>query len=208
MIFHNARWVNHPNATYFAEQKAVQLATANDLGFVVPATLFTNDAIACAELFPHKLVMKGIDTVIAYQDNREYFAFVEPLDPKDLVKADLSAIPVTIQRAVNPKIDLRVTVVADQAYAVEIKANGAGISGDWRKHKQHLTYNAIVLPQSIEHRCIELTAKLGLSFSGIDLARVDDAYIFFEINPTGEWSWLVDSAGLPIDEAIADVLLQ
>jgi hypothetical protein len=208
MIFCRARWVNHPNATYFAEQKAVQLATASDLGFVVPTTLFTNDARACAALSEHKLVMKGIDTVIAYQDNREYFAFVEPFDPKVLETADFGAIPVTIQEAIKPKVDLRVTVVGNLAFAVEIKMNGTGISGDWRKHKQFLTYTKFILPQSIERKCIALTAKLGLLFGGIDLARIEDTYFFFEINPTGEWSWLVDSAGLPIDEAIADVLLQ
>ena len=48
----------------------------------------------------------------------------------------------------------------------------------------------------------------GLVFGAIDLALQDGKYYFLEINPTGEWGWLVDQAGLPIDEAIAEALLE
>ncbi len=207
MVFRGAKWVNDPTATYFAEQKAVQLAVANELGFIVPRTLITNDTGNLSELRP-PAVMKGIDTVLAYKDGREYFAFAESFDPGGLEGSSLRRIPVTIQEAVEPKVDLRVTVVENRAFAAEIRSGGAGIAGDWRKNKQNLTYSKHLLPTSVEQLCIELTRALGLRFGAIDLARTGDVYSFFEINPTGEWSWLVDSAGLPIDEAIADVLLQ
>jgi glutathione synthase/RimK-type ligase-like ATP-grasp enzyme len=47
---------------------------------------------------------------------------------------------------------------------------------------------------------------LGLFFGGVDLALVKDRYYFIEVNPTGEWAWLVDAAGLRIDTAICDCL--
>lgn len=51
-----------------------------------------------------------------------------------------------------------------------------------------------------------LLKSLGLRFGGIDLAVSDGEYYFLEVNPTGEWAWLVDATALPIDEAIAGAL--
>ena len=42
MVFDSCRWINHPVATYRAEHKAVQLATARKLGFNLPRTVITN----------------------------------------------------------------------------------------------------------------------------------------------------------------------
>ena len=47
---------------------------------------------------------------------------------------------------------------------------------------------------------------LGLRFGGMDLALVDGVHYFIEVNPTGEWGWLISSARLPIDKAIVDFL--
>jgi len=35
----------------------------------------------------------------------------------------------------------------------------------------------------------------------------NDEYYFIEINPTGEWAWLVETAGLNIPIGICDFLL-
>ena len=54
--------------------------------------------------------------------------------------------------------------------------------------------------------CVANSIKaLGLEFGAIDLALQDDVYYFLEINPTGEWGWLM-GAELPIAEALARVL--
>jgi hypothetical protein len=208
MIFNSAKWMNHPTATYSAEQKIVQLATANDLGFAIPRTIISNDSASAATVAIQEIVLKGIDTVLAYRDNKEFFAFVETLQTSALAALDLHAIPVTIQEAIEPKTDLRVTVVENQVFAAEITADKRGIGGDWRKNKKDLAYTKCTLPRHIERLCIDLTARFGLTFGAIDLARHGDEYWFLEINPTGEWAWLVDSANLPIDEAIANALIR
>ena len=48
--------------------------------------------------------------------------------------------------------------------------------------------------------------ELGLTFGGIDLALCGDEFYFIEVNPTGEWGWLVKTAGHEIHKAIADYL--
>lgn len=48
--------------------------------------------------------------------------------------------------------------------------------------------------------------KLKLQFGGIDLIYMKDTYYFIEVNPTGEWGWLLNSAGMRIDIAIVDCM--
>jgi glutathione synthase/RimK-type ligase-like ATP-grasp enzyme len=48
---------------------------------------------------------------------------------------------------------------------------------------------------------------LGLEFGGIDFALVDGTFYFIEVNPTGEWGWLVSVSDLPIDKAIVNSLV-
>ncbi|HWF91874.1 MAG TPA: hypothetical protein VN684_06300 [Terriglobales bacterium] len=58
LVFRNAKWINHPGHTYAAEQKALQLAVAHDLGFAIPATRFTNDRDAVSDIAGAKVVLK------------------------------------------------------------------------------------------------------------------------------------------------------
>ena len=62
------------------------------------------------------------------------------------------------------------------------------------------------LPRQTAERCRTLVRSLGLRFGAIDLVLSDGEYYFLEINPTGEWAWLVDAAGLPKDAALAEAL--
>lgn len=49
--------------------------------------------------------------------------------------------------------------------------------------------------------------KLNLKFGGIDLIIHNGNYYFIEINPTGEWSWLMHHLNLDIDKEIAKLLI-
>ncbi|MYW03811.1 hypothetical protein GT354_37130 [Streptomyces sp. SID3343] len=50
-------------------------------------------------------------------------------------------------------------------------------------------------------------ARMGLFFGAFDFAvRPDGEWVFFEVNPSGQWHWLVRRTGLPLVEAMADAL--
>ena len=50
---------------------------------------------------------------------------------------------------------------------------------------------------------------LGLNYGAIDLIVTPNGeYFFLEINPVGEFFWLELCPGLPISEAIANILLK
>jgi len=52
-----------------------------------------------------------------------------------------------------------------------------------------------------------MTRDYGLEFSAIDLARhIDGTYVFFELNPNGQWAWVEQLTGLPLRYRLADLL--
>ena len=52
-----------------------------------------------------------------------------------------------------------------------------------------------------------LVSELGLNYAACDFIKTpDDRHVFLEVNAVGEFFWLQRTPGLPIVEAIADVL--
>ena len=80
---------------------------------------------------------------------------------------------------------------------------------DWRRgsaiypdHQEH------ILDEETSRRLRLLTETFGLRFAAIDLAVEEDGqYVFFEINPNGQWAWIEQITGQPIAAALADELL-
>jgi len=208
MILDTSTWVNHPASTYYAEHKALQLQIAHRLGFNVPNTLVTNYAAAINKdmVRNSKIVFKGLETVLVREENTETFAFTQFIDVGELEKQEIKSAPVIFQEPITPKIDIRVTVIGNSVFAAAVLASGQGIPHDWRVEKKQAYFEKYELPPEIEHKCIKLIQKLNLNYGAIDLVYAENRYYFLEINPTGEWAWLIDAAGLPIDDAIAGFL--
>ena len=209
MVFDECRWVNHPVATYKAEHKAVQLSMARKLGFDIPRTVITNDAQGIQQVAENDptVAVKGLDTVLVWEDGQETFGYTNLLDTKFAKQSHLSTAPFIAQQALDRKLDLRVTVVDDQIFCAAISTMGKPIRGDWRLEKADAEFRRFELPPAIVEKCLQITETLGLVFAGIDLAVQEDTYFFLEINPTGEWGWLNDQDESPIARAIVDFLL-
>lgn len=206
MYFDNAIWINNPAMTYKAENKMLQLKYAKQIGFNIPMTRVINSS--CDELESNtKYIIKSIDTLLLRYDEKEAFLYSNILEGSKINSAELNLSPIVVQEFLNPKIDLRVTVIKDQVYTAKIVKDGKGVYDDWRKEKDNVKFLSYKLPRDIEEKCILLVKKLGLIYGGIDLAIVNDKYYFIEINPTGEWAWLIDNPGFNIDEKIVDVLI-
>jgi hypothetical protein len=207
MVFDYARWYNDPKYTYRAEHKAVQLFEATRVGLRVPETRVTNTpSEAAVTMAATNFVVKGLDTVMAREAGDEMFGFTTSVLKADLADPTWASAPTILQQAVLEKTDIRVTVVEGRVFAVAILVRGRGVDDDWRIHKSESRFVPHALPGEIADKCTRLVSSLGLRFAAIDLVLSSDDYYFLEINPTGEWAWLVDAAGLPIDEAMADAL--
>jgi len=99
--------------------------------------------------------------------------------------------------------------VAGEVFAAEILSQERQSSRiDWRATDDpHLRHRRHELPTEIADLCRGIVKHLGLTFGAIDLSlQADGTYVFFEINPNGEWMWLEDQLGFPISDRIAQWL--
>lgn len=202
-VFSKAKWLNHPMYTYQAENKMYQLDIAQKFGLKIPDTMISNDSQGLCDDCLY--VVKALDTPLFYENNQELFTYSTVSTGKDIKQSSLKEAPVIIQNCLQPKIDLRVTVVGNHLFPVSITKNNQGISGDWRKtRKEDLQYKPVEIPVEISEKLLDIMSYLNLSFGGIDLAFSKGEYYFIEVNPTGEWGWLVRTVGLDIPKAIVD----
>ena len=205
VVFDKAKWINHPVSTYQAENKLLQLKYAKENGILIPETYVANN-------LPEKFtkdyyIVKALDTPLFYDSDDELFTYTMILSQREVKKASLSLAPVFIQECISPKIDLRVTAVGDKLFSTQILQDGLGIEGDWRKtKKENLQYLPFNLPTGIEQKLRILMKKLNLQFGGIDLILSQGKFYFIEINPTGEWSWLIKPTGYKIDAEIVNCM--
>lgn len=158
--------------------------------------------------FPTDLVLKSLDSVLLNEPGHTLFTYTTVLDRDCLSDDNIGSVPAIAQQALKDKIDMRITVVGDDVFAVRILKDGRGIEGDWRvTPKDQLSYDSFQLPLTDEDRCRELVRRMGLAFAAIDLIENDEGLYYIEMNPTGEWSWLV-AEDRPIDAAIASWLAE
>jgi hypothetical protein len=207
MVFENVRWINNPAQVYRAETKAVQLNEAIKIGFDVPLTVMTNElGPNLRNLMSEPVALKSIDTLLLREGGDQLFGYTTLTRWFDIADEDLRTAPVTIQAALEKKLDLRVTLIGDSLWCVSIKKFNQGIEGDWRLTlKKDLQIDDYALPPTVSIMCRSLLDRLGLRFGAIDLALADGKYWFIEINPTGEWGWL-DRPERPVASSIAKEL--
>lgn len=204
-IFKDAKWMNWPQSTYLSETKAYQLMEAYKLGFTIPKTKIGNN-VEEFKSFNANVIIKSLDTVLLREGDDCLFTYSTVEQPHNLRDEEVYYAPFTVQEYIFPKTDIRVTVIGNKIFAVKITSEGAGINEDWRvTSRDKLEYTDINLPDEISSFCLRLVKSLGLNFGAIDLVESNGKYIFIEINPTGEWGWIV-TPDRRIDTCIADWL--
>lgn len=206
------KWVSRPSLIERARNKVLQLRVAQELGFRTVDTLFTNaPEIARKFVGQSPTVYKSIRSprVPVYPDKHST-AFTTLLAEGHYQEMEgLLSCPGILQRLVEKTADVRVTVFGNQVFPVLIKSQQEETARiDFRVGARHVPHLPHELPEKEYGLCVELTAKLGLVFGAIDLALMEDGtYIFFEINPNGQWGWLEEKTGLPMRRALLDILL-
>jgi glutathione synthase/RimK-type ligase-like ATP-grasp enzyme len=206
-------WVNHPDATRVANDRLQQLAAAKSIGLNIPETVITNDPEMARDFYQvhrDRSIIKALHHHAVQVGNRVYAMYTHKMTNKDLSYLnDLVNAPCILQEKLVKKSDIRVTVVGKQIFAVEIdsQSNKKGRNDLHRCPLIDLPKRTIELNKSDQDRCIRLLDFFGLQYGAIDLVRdTHDRLIFLEINPTGDWLWIEQHTGLPITEAMTDLL--
>lgn len=192
-----------------AASKPLQLAIARQRGLKVPDTLISNDADAVlgfvdrhAGRVVHKTLAVAMDELL----------FTKRWGAEEASALDaLGFTPTIFQRQVGGTREVRVTLVGERVFAAEFDVGcdagcDAGGQVDGRLDVD-APFRIHCLPHDVVDRLQALMQTLGLQYATVDL-RIDEAgdYVFLELNPQGQFLYVEIKTGLPISEAMADLL--
>jgi glutathione synthase/RimK-type ligase-like ATP-grasp enzyme len=105
-----------------------------------------------------------------------------------------------------------VTIVGDRVFSAAIYTKPHA-RDDWRRHSHRgdaaVIFKAEPLPDAnTAVLCCRLMKKLGLRYGAFDFVETPEGeMVFLEVNSAGQHGWLEGELGLPISEAIADLLI-
>jgi MvdD family ATP-grasp ribosomal peptide maturase len=207
--------MDHVRDIRHAENKQLQLQAAREAGLDTPRTLTTNDPAAVrdfAKSCKGGMVTKMLSSFAVYDEGKELVVFTNPVKPEDL--ADLSGLslcPVTFQELLPKSLELRVTVVGQRVMSAALDSQvSARAAHDWRRDGVRMIedWQHYQLPREVEEKVLRLMDYFSLNYGAIDIILTPDGrHVFLELNPSGEFFWLERTPGLPISQAIADLLL-
>ena len=117
-------WVSYPPYIFQAQNKLYQLDLARNFGFDVPYTIISNDAERIRKFIKnssYKVIAKAVRQGILEIDRREHVIFTNPVGEKHLeALSDVKFSPCIFQEYIQKKFDVRVTVIGDKVFPVEI----------------------------------------------------------------------------------------
>lgn len=209
-----ARWVDRIERVHRAHHKLLQLEVAKRAGFLVPRTLCTNDPAAARRFFDaHPAIVTKMLNAISFQDDgTEQMVFTSVVTEAHLQALDgLRHCPAVFQERVEKDVELRVAVVGRRLFVASVTAEpGSAGAVDWRQDPRlAYRFRPDRLPAEVEACIHRVMDEFGLCYGSFDIIRrPDGAHVFLEVNSAGEWMWLAEMVGLPIPEALAELLAE
>jgi glutathione synthase/RimK-type ligase-like ATP-grasp enzyme len=194
-------WINHPRNNASAASKLEQLSRAKRLGLTIPKTLVTQSFEETIEFWKEckeSLVVKPISHGYIERENSQedtlIFTNEVTLDQLNNNRELLSLCPTLFQEKIEKIYDIRINVIDDEVIAVAIYASKQDKlqTIDIRKNNmQNVRYELVTLPSILINKILELCHSYELRFAAIDMAFTKDyKWVFFEVNPNGQWAWL------------------
>ena len=78
---------------------------------------------------------------------------------------------------------------------------------DWRLRAELNKYSRFELPERVTSFCFELLRVQGLVYGAMDFIVTPQLeFVFLENNPFGQYLWLEIETGVPLTEAMCDLL--
>lgn len=199
----DARWMNDPTRDESAARKAHQLRAAHEVGLAIPRTLISNDlqeALAFVEGCGSGQAVYRAFSPIA-------LGWSEPhvLSSRNTGRlGPLCEAPVIFQEYVAAVMALRVTIVGQRVFATSMHLEDSPGPAGSRRNSTSAPLAATHLPLVVEEHLLRLMAYLGLVYAVVDLRLTPNAqYVFWEIDPAGQWLLMEEQSGQPITQAVA-----
>jgi hypothetical protein len=190
----------------FCQRAAIkprQLSAARCAGLRVPDTLITNDIDEAREFVEsHGLVIHKAMSSPAHRflDTRSWGKREEES------LNDLPLCPTILQEQIQGPSDVRATIVGNRIFAARIDTAQSRAGLDSRLDLD-VPCTTHVLPDVVSTSLFKVMDHLGLLFGTVDLKLThSNEYVFFEINPQGQFLYIEILTGQPISASVAELL--
>ncbi|MFO0703236.1 MAG: hypothetical protein U0525_00760 [Patescibacteria group bacterium] len=207
------KFVSELSSLVAANQKIYQLFVAKEIGLKIPKTLITTSVQDAKDFYIENnmnIITKPLETTIIRTLEESYGIYTTKVS-EDMDFTLINNCPTLLQENVYKKSELRVTVIGKKIFAVEIDSQLSEKSMiDWRRANpiiRDLPHRKFELPEHIEQKIQKLMDHYKLNFGAIDMAITPQGeYVFFEINPAGQFLWLEPLTGIPLAREMAEYL--
>lgn len=182
--------------------KPYQLKTAQKVGLRIPDTLISSDPSEVKkflEKHEYRVIHKSLtphkqQPIYAQKWQTSDYAWLE----------NIKIAPTIFQEEIVGLSDIRVTIVGQRVFAARIATDVEIIDS---RLLPDTPYEAWELPLGVERLLLAFMKELGLVFGCIDMRVThDNEYVFFEINPQGQFLYIEIWTGLPISKTLAELL--
>lgn len=196
--------LNDPYAQMRAGRKPFQLSVAHHLGLNIPATIISNDPQAI-QAFWERQGRNCIFKTLTPMEGRL-------LETRRLTSADFDEIdkvrhaPIIVQEIVQG-LDIRINVIGNQIFGAEAAPTTQEAELDCRIDPQ-VKWEKHAIDEALQRNLKAFVRRLGLQYGSIDMRRTPEGrYVFFEINPSGQFLFIEIDTGHPLCNAMAAMLL-
>jgi glutathione synthase/RimK-type ligase-like ATP-grasp enzyme len=190
---------------------------AGTLGITVPRTTVTNSPKRFLEFYEEcqsPIISKGCtEPLLLTHKGEKRMTYTYPVQRRNVAAyQSIRYSAVVFQEEIPKKLELRITVVGAKVFPAAIMSQESrALRHDWRHYPSFAGarfYSEYKLPAKIEDFCVRMVEALGLCFGAIDMILTPEGeYVFLEVNPNGQWGWIEQYTGLPIGDAIVEMLL-
>jgi glutathione synthase/RimK-type ligase-like ATP-grasp enzyme len=208
------KWVNKLESIEFlSSNKLYQQIVATKVGLKTPATVMGNDYISLCNFSEQqqRLLIKTIGYTHLDTHGR-YFLYSQLFEHSELTAsaAAIRSCPVFGQEYIKKRYEHRVMVIGKKVYSCRIDSQASERTKiDWRHYDfAKVAHVAVELPSDVQHKLLDFMQRVGLNFGAIDLIETPkNEFVFLEVNPSGQWGWIADFAGIPVARAVAEMLV-
>ncbi len=193
------------------------LLFAQDAGFLIPDTLFTENKSELHTFYykhlQNGIISKRIGDSTHYNENNQVFNLVNTFEVN---KNLLNKIPKTFglsqfQEKIERQYEIRVVYLFGTCYSMAIFTNSIDKSVDYRinlNKNEGIRMVPFNLGKVDEHKLFLLMNKLNLNYGSIDfIVDFNDNRYLLEVNPCGQISFLNESCNYYLEKEISELML-
>lgn len=190
-----AMWMNHPVNNVLASHKMEQLTRARAHGLAVPRTLVTQSPSALRAFWNEtsgRVIAKPLaGGFLERSDGQHTSIYTVRVRAEQLEDPAIHRCPTLFQEEIAKAFDVRLTVIDDRITAVALYRDDKSEPDVRRDNMSGVRYEVISVPGEIDAALRRLLRSYSLRFAAVDFGvATDGSWVFFEINPNGQWAWM------------------